>query len=47
LSESGKYTITYPDDRDAWVAACEPVYQKYYEKYPKWKEYVELIRNTK
>lgn len=47
LSESGKYTVTYPNDRDAWVAACEPVYQKYYEKYPKWKEYVELIRNTK
>jgi len=47
LSESGKYTVTYPNDRDAWVAACEPVYQEYFKKYPKWKEYVEIIRNTK
>jgi tripartite ATP-independent transporter DctP family solute receptor len=46
LTASGKIEITYPDDRDAWVAACEPVVEKYIELYPDWADIVEAIRNT-
>ena len=38
-------TVTYPEDLDAWRDAVQPVYTKYYEKYPEWKELVKIIED--
>lgn len=47
LENEGKITLTYPSDRDEWVKAVQPVYEKYFAEYPHWKNWVEQIRNTK
>lgn len=40
-------TVTYPEDIDAWRDAVQPVYTKYYEKYPEWKELVKTIEDLR
>ena len=47
LEKEGKIKLTYPKDRDKWVAAVQPVYKKYFEKYPSWKPIVDKINKTK
>lgn len=37
------YTITYPEDIDAWRAAVQPVYDTFLAKYPKWQELVDIV----
>lgn len=46
LEEAGKIQVTYPEDRAAWVEAVQPVYQKYFEKFPEWEGMVETIQAT-
>lgn len=33
LQKEGKIKLTYPKDRDKWVAAVQPVYAKYFKSY--------------
>lgn len=47
LAKDKKISLTYPKDRDAWVKAVQPVYQKYFKKYPGWKPMVEQINKMK
>lgn len=47
LEKEGKIQLTYPKDRDKWVKAVQPVYAKYYAKYPHWKPIVDKINKTK
>ena len=47
LEAEGKIELAYPEDREEWIKAVQPVYEKYFEKYPEWREMVETIRNTK
>lgn len=41
------FTITYPEDRDAWRAAVQPVYEKQYAAHPEWKELVGIIDSVR
>ncbi len=47
LQKEGKIALTYPSDRDEWVKAVQPVYEKYFKDYPHWKALVDQINNTK
>jgi tripartite ATP-independent transporter DctP family solute receptor len=44
LESEGLISITYPTDRDEWVKAVQPVYEKYFEQFPHWRSLVEQIR---
>lgn len=37
------YTITYPTDREAWVEATKPVYDKQLALHPEWAEFIEMV----
>ena len=47
LEGEKKISLTYPKDRDAWVKAVQPVYEKYFKTYPHWKPLVDQINKTK
>lgn len=41
------WTITYPEDKDAWVAAVQGVYDKYVGINPEWQELIDLVNAEK
>lgn len=41
------FTITYPEDRDAWREAVQPVYDKQLAAHPEWKELIAIIDSVK
>lgn len=41
------YTITYPEDRDAWRVAVQPVYDKQLAAHPEWKELIDIIDSVR
>ena len=47
LAAEKKISLTYPKDRAEWVKAVQPVYAKYFQKYPQWKALVDQINKTK
>jgi len=47
LAKEKKIIVTYPKDRAEWVKAVQPVYTKYFKKYPHWKPIVDQINKTK
>jgi tripartite ATP-independent transporter DctP family solute receptor len=46
LQSEGMITLTYPADRDEWVKAVQPLYEKYFVTYPHWKPLVDQINAT-
>lgn len=47
LQNEGKISLTYPQDKDNWIKAVQPVYKKYFKEYPHWKDLVDQINNTR
>ena len=47
LAAEKKISLTYPKDRAEWVKAVQPVYAKYFQKYPQWKVLLDQINKTK
>jgi len=47
LAKENKIKVTYPKDRAEWEKAVQPVYTKYFQKYPHWKPMVDQINKTK
>ena len=45
--EQEGWTITYPEDKDAWVAAVQGVYDKYTTANPDWVELIDLVNAEK
>lgn len=45
--EKEGWTITYPEDKDAWVSAVQSVYDKYVSANPEWEELLDLIESEK
>lgn len=45
--EDKGWTITRPEDRDAWRKAVQPVYDKFTKENPNWKELIEIVEGLK
>lgn len=45
--EDEGWTITYPEDKDAWVSAVQSVYDKYLSANPEWQELIDLVESEK
>ncbi len=45
--EKDGWTITYPDDKDAWIDAVQSVYEKYTDLNPQWQELIDMVNEQK
>ena len=41
------WTITYPQDKDAWIAAVQSVYDKYTAANPEWQALIDMVDDAR